>query len=247
MKDFEGNECEWPLFYTFLIIDGVFKSNTEQIEEYQAELRKCMYADVNGGNEHLLIFQMIFEITLIFFNYSRSSNFNVLCTRWWRWLHQSPGWATLFVGTSCIYHCAIADIRIVAHKWIGHDSAIFAELQSTAQRWTIFSFSGNFKVHFGIRWFALMIMMKMKTNAFSVAQMYELHLIWAKQLKFIRKHKRIFLSRVSCLVTKTLKENIQIFHACYIKYNLNCQIFHAAGKTGSSRKFRVPTIYDERK
>lgn len=50
VKDFEGNECEWPLFYTFLIIDGVFKSNTEQIEEYQAELRKCMYADANGGN-----------------------------------------------------------------------------------------------------------------------------------------------------------------------------------------------------
>lgn len=50
VKDFEGNECEWPIFYTFLIIDGVFKSNTEQIEEYQAELRKCMYADANGGN-----------------------------------------------------------------------------------------------------------------------------------------------------------------------------------------------------
>lgn len=51
VKDFEGNECEWPLFYTFLIIDGVFKSNTEQIEEYQAELRKCLYADANGGWE----------------------------------------------------------------------------------------------------------------------------------------------------------------------------------------------------
>lgn len=49
VKDFEGNECEWPIFYTFLIIDGVFKSNTEQIEEYQAELRKCIYADSNGG------------------------------------------------------------------------------------------------------------------------------------------------------------------------------------------------------
>lgn len=31
-----------------MIIDGVFKSNTEQIEEYQAELRKCLYADANG-------------------------------------------------------------------------------------------------------------------------------------------------------------------------------------------------------
>lgn len=49
MKEFEGNECEWPIFYTFMIIDGVFRSNTEQIEEYQEELRKSMYADYNGG------------------------------------------------------------------------------------------------------------------------------------------------------------------------------------------------------
>lgn len=56
MKDFEGNECEWPIFYTFLIIDGVFKSNTEQIQEYQAELRKCMYADANGGKSTLFNF-----------------------------------------------------------------------------------------------------------------------------------------------------------------------------------------------
>lgn len=31
-----------------MIIDGVFRTNTEQIEEYQAELRNCMYADANG-------------------------------------------------------------------------------------------------------------------------------------------------------------------------------------------------------
>lgn len=49
IKDFEGNECEWPIFYTFLIIDGVFKNNAEQIEEYQSELRACIYADQNGG------------------------------------------------------------------------------------------------------------------------------------------------------------------------------------------------------
>lgn len=52
VKDFEGNECEWPIFYTFLIIDGVFKNCNEQIEEYQEELRKCMYADANGGECH---------------------------------------------------------------------------------------------------------------------------------------------------------------------------------------------------
>lgn len=48
IKDFEGNECEWPMFYTFLIIDGVFRNCSEQIEEYQMELRKCMYSDKNG-------------------------------------------------------------------------------------------------------------------------------------------------------------------------------------------------------
>lgn len=50
IKDFEGNECEWPIFYTFMIIDGVFKNNNDQVEEYQAELRKCMYSDENGGS-----------------------------------------------------------------------------------------------------------------------------------------------------------------------------------------------------
>lgn len=57
VKDFEGNECEWPIFFTFLIIDGVFKSNTEQIEEYQAELRKCMYADANGDPAITMYYQ----------------------------------------------------------------------------------------------------------------------------------------------------------------------------------------------
>lgn len=31
-----------------MIIDGVFKSNNEQIEEYQAELRRCIHTDING-------------------------------------------------------------------------------------------------------------------------------------------------------------------------------------------------------
>ncbi|XP_062548738.1 probable phosphorylase b kinase regulatory subunit beta isoform X4 [Armigeres subalbatus] len=48
IKDFENFECEWPIFYTYMIIDGVFKNNLEQIEEYQMELRKCMHSDLNG-------------------------------------------------------------------------------------------------------------------------------------------------------------------------------------------------------
>lgn len=81
MKDFEGNECEWPIFYTFLIIDGVFKNNTEQIEEYQAELRKCIYADANGGQrmfENYLFDQML-NLDIIRY---RSGHHDVLCTGW---------------------------------------------------------------------------------------------------------------------------------------------------------------------
>ncbi|XP_058821728.1 probable phosphorylase b kinase regulatory subunit beta isoform X3 [Topomyia yanbarensis] len=48
IKEFDGFECEWPMFYTYMIIDGVFKNNLEQIEEYQMELRKCMHSDQNG-------------------------------------------------------------------------------------------------------------------------------------------------------------------------------------------------------
>lgn len=48
IKDFEGTECEWPIFFAFMIIDAVFKNNTEQIEEYQTELRRCIYTDQNG-------------------------------------------------------------------------------------------------------------------------------------------------------------------------------------------------------
>lgn len=42
-----------------MIIDGVFKNNTEQIEEYQAELRKCMYSDENGGMCYLFFLRHI--------------------------------------------------------------------------------------------------------------------------------------------------------------------------------------------
>ncbi|XP_058979879.1 probable phosphorylase b kinase regulatory subunit beta isoform X3 [Musca domestica] len=48
IKEFEGYECEWPMFFIAMIIDGVFKNNTEQIEEYQNELRPCLYVDAHG-------------------------------------------------------------------------------------------------------------------------------------------------------------------------------------------------------
>lgn len=48
IREFEGYECEWPLFFILMIIDGVFKNNSEQIEEYQIELRKCLHTDAYG-------------------------------------------------------------------------------------------------------------------------------------------------------------------------------------------------------
>ncbi|KAJ4443779.1 hypothetical protein ANN_05557 [Periplaneta americana] len=47
-KEFESIECEWPLFYMFMIIDGVFKSLPEQIEEYQNLLKSKIKRDLNG-------------------------------------------------------------------------------------------------------------------------------------------------------------------------------------------------------
>jgi phosphorylase kinase alpha/beta subunit len=49
IKDFEKVECEWPLFYLYMIIDGVFKSLPDQISEYQDLLKHRIYLDQNGG------------------------------------------------------------------------------------------------------------------------------------------------------------------------------------------------------
>ncbi|XP_020296478.1 probable phosphorylase b kinase regulatory subunit beta isoform X3 [Pseudomyrmex gracilis] len=48
IKDFDNIESEWPLFYIFMIIDGVFKSLPEQVEEYQSLLKARVHKDING-------------------------------------------------------------------------------------------------------------------------------------------------------------------------------------------------------
>lgn len=42
-------ESEWPLLYVFMIIDGVFRTLPEQVEEYQRLLKARIYMDENGG------------------------------------------------------------------------------------------------------------------------------------------------------------------------------------------------------
>ncbi|XP_032687816.1 probable phosphorylase b kinase regulatory subunit beta isoform X2 [Odontomachus brunneus] len=48
IKDFDSVENEWPLFYIFMIIDGVFKSLPEQVDEYQNLLKARIHKDQNG-------------------------------------------------------------------------------------------------------------------------------------------------------------------------------------------------------
>ncbi|CAG9825330.1 unnamed protein product [Phaedon cochleariae] len=48
IKNFGNLECEWPLFYIFMIIDGVFKSLPDQILEYQELLKERIMVDHNG-------------------------------------------------------------------------------------------------------------------------------------------------------------------------------------------------------
>ncbi|CAH1131091.1 unnamed protein product [Ceutorhynchus assimilis] len=47
LKLYEGIECEWPIFYIFMIIDGVFKNLPDQISEYQDLLKKRIFLDHN--------------------------------------------------------------------------------------------------------------------------------------------------------------------------------------------------------
>ena len=46
---FEKIECEWPLFFLFMIIEGMFKGNEEQVEQYKNKLKPLVKRDKWGG------------------------------------------------------------------------------------------------------------------------------------------------------------------------------------------------------
>nr|XP_021535523.1 phosphorylase b kinase regulatory subunit alpha, skeletal muscle isoform [Neomonachus schauinslandi] len=48
LKLFENIECEWPLFWTYFILDGVFSGNAEQVEEYREALEAVLIKGKNG-------------------------------------------------------------------------------------------------------------------------------------------------------------------------------------------------------
>jgi phosphorylase kinase alpha/beta subunit len=49
---FEGIECEWPLFFTYLILDGLFRGDKEQIDKYSGLLSKILVdSEANRSEE----------------------------------------------------------------------------------------------------------------------------------------------------------------------------------------------------
>ena len=42
LQKFEHIECEWPLFFTYLVLDGLFRGNTEQVQDYQKRLESLL-------------------------------------------------------------------------------------------------------------------------------------------------------------------------------------------------------------
>lgn len=81
---FDGIENEWPLFYIFMIIDGVFKNLPEQVAEYQELLKQHVEIDKNGGFKFCLDKLFSKNKKLSYRNYvffSRSNNTDVLLRR----------------------------------------------------------------------------------------------------------------------------------------------------------------------
>ncbi|XP_055949227.1 probable phosphorylase b kinase regulatory subunit beta isoform X2 [Argiope bruennichi] len=48
-KEFENIECEWPLFFIYMILDGIFKGNDEQIKKYRHLLHPRLKVDRYGN------------------------------------------------------------------------------------------------------------------------------------------------------------------------------------------------------
>ncbi|XP_071951330.1 phosphorylase b kinase regulatory subunit alpha, skeletal muscle isoform-like isoform X2 [Antedon mediterranea] len=48
LKIFENIECEWPLFWTYLVLDGVFRGNKELVDKYSEKLDSKLVRLENG-------------------------------------------------------------------------------------------------------------------------------------------------------------------------------------------------------
>jgi phosphorylase kinase alpha/beta subunit len=42
LQQFEHIECEWPLFFTYLVLDGLFRKDAKQVQDYQEHLKDLL-------------------------------------------------------------------------------------------------------------------------------------------------------------------------------------------------------------
>jgi len=47
MKEFEHVESEWPLFFTYLVLDGIFRNDQKQVDEFSNKLDK-LFVEIEG-------------------------------------------------------------------------------------------------------------------------------------------------------------------------------------------------------
>jgi phosphorylase kinase alpha/beta subunit len=52
LKIFEGIESEWPLFYTYMILDGLFRYDSRQVQHYRSLLEPCLVPAVISQPRH---------------------------------------------------------------------------------------------------------------------------------------------------------------------------------------------------
>ena len=48
LQSFDSIECEWPMFFAYMIIDGIFRGNQAQVEEYHTLLKPLLIAGPKG-------------------------------------------------------------------------------------------------------------------------------------------------------------------------------------------------------
>ena len=56
-QKFEGVESEWPIFHTFMVIDGVFKNEERQVDQHQRALKQLLKYTEKEGNFFILAFK----------------------------------------------------------------------------------------------------------------------------------------------------------------------------------------------
>jgi GH15 family glucan-1,4-alpha-glucosidase len=62
LKVFENVESEWPLFFTYLILDGLFNGDREQVKKYQKLLKPLL---VNYPNNEIESLQLVPELYIV--------------------------------------------------------------------------------------------------------------------------------------------------------------------------------------